>query len=200
MAEPEEFSKKKSLKQRFVKITDGPLGYVIYAILGIVIAFLLNQSLAVALSTDLPVVAVVSGSMVHDSSTPIVYYQWLEANLNYSQSYINSWPVKNGFNIGDLPIIEGSKNYSVGDVVVYSVPGQAVPIIHRIIKINDDGSYVTKGDHNDRPITFSGSPYSEYSIEPSWVHGKVIFIIPKLGYFKVIATDIWTTITTGGRS
>jgi signal peptidase len=198
MAEREEkFEKneKKGVKQKFNKITEGPFGYVIYAILGIVIAFLLNQALAFALDTDLPVVAVVSGSMVHDSSTETVYYKWLQDNMGYNRSYIDSWPVKDGFNIGDLPIIEGTKSYSVGDVVVYTVPGQKVPIIHRIIKMNSDNSFQTKGDHNDRSIAFQGG-YSEFSIQPTWVHGKVIFIVPKLGYFKVILTDI----LSGGRA
>jgi signal peptidase I len=191
-----EKNEKKSLKKKFDKLTEGPFGYVVYAFLGVVIAFLLNQALAFALETDLPVVAVVSGSMVHDSSTAIVHYKWLQDNLGYNRSYVDSWPVKDGFLIGDLPIIAGAKNYSVGDVIVYSVPGQQVPIIHRIIKINSDGSFTTKGDHNDRSIQFPGTPYSEYSIQPSWVHGKVIFIIPKLGYFKVILTSI----LSGGRA
>jgi signal peptidase I len=192
----EKFEKnEKSLKQKFNRLTEGPFGYVVYAFLGVVIAFLLNQALAFALDTDLPVVAVVSGSMVHDSSTAIVHYKWLQDNLGYNKSYVDSWSVKDGFNIGDLPIIEGAKSYSVGDVIVYTVPGQKVPIIHRIIKINSDASFTTKGDHNDRSIQFAGTPYSEYSIQPSWVHGKVIFIIPKLGYFKVVLTDI----LSGGR-
>lgn len=194
-----EKNENKSLKQKFDKLTEGNFGYVIYAALGILIAFILNQTLAYALNTDLPVVAVVSGSMIHDSSTPIVFYKWLEDNMGYNKTYIDSWPIQNGFNIGDLPIIESAKNYSVGEVVVYSVPNQQVPIIHRIIKINNDGSYQTKGDHNDAQIVFPGG-YSEYSVKPSWVHGKVIFIIPKLGYFKVILTDIWLQITTGGRA
>jgi len=195
----EKFEKRKTWKQRFDSATQGNFGYVVYALLGVFIAFMLNQGMGIALHTDLPVVAVVSGSMVHDSSTPTVFYKWLEDNLGYNKTYIDSWPVQDGFLIGDLPIIEGAKNYSVGDVVVYSIPGQSVPIIHRIIKINSDSTYTTKGDHNDRSIVFGGG-YSEYAIKPSWVHGKVIFIIPKLGYFKVILTDIWMQIVTGGRS
>jgi len=173
-----------TLKQKFDKMTDGPLGYVIYAALGIMIAFLLNQGLAYALDTDLPVVAVISSSMTHDNTTPIVFYQWLENNMGYNESYINSWPVHNGFVIGDLPIIQGEPKYNVGDVIVYSIPDQKVPIIHRIIKINPDGTYMTKGDHNPTLLPFEGV------VMPQQIHGKVIFIIPKLGYFKVIMTQI----------
>lgn len=174
----------RKIKRKFEEITDGPLGYVVYALLGIFIAYMVNISLAFALSTDLPVVAVVSDSMTHDINTEINYYQWLEKNIGYNRSYIGSWPVEDGFLRGDLPIIQGDVNYTVGDVVVYSIPEGNVPIIHRIIKINPDGTYMTKGDHNSGLLGF------EYKVKTSQVHGKVIFIIPKLGYFKVIITDI----------
>jgi hypothetical protein len=204
MAEPEAFKKnlKKSYrgyKKYWGKLTEGWVGYVVYAVLGIFIAFLLNQALAFALSTDLPVVAVVSSSMQHDISTEANHYQWLEKNMDYNRSYVNSWPVKDGFLVGDLPIVQGSASiigffvspsvngkpdYRVGDVIVYSVPNQNVPIIHRIIKINSDGSYMTKGDHNPQLLPF------EYAVKPEQIHGRVIFIIPKLGYFKVIVTRL----------
>jgi len=165
-------------------MTSGPFGYFIYAIAGILIAFLLNQALAYALSTDLPVVAVVSGSMTHDSTTEKVYYQWLKDNLDYNRSYVDSWPTKDGFLIGDLPIVAGSNDYKIGDVVVYSVPGQTVPIVHRIISVNQDGTFRTKGDHNGNLLPF------EFSVREEQIHGKVIFIIPKLGYFKVALTRL----------
>jgi signal peptidase I len=191
MAEHEEkFKEKRTIKQKFDKLTEGWFGYVVYAAIGIVIAFLVNQTLAYGLSTDLPVVAVVSGSMVHDSTTQVNHYQWLENNMGYEKSYIDSWPIKDGFLVGDLPIIQGSdenQNYKVGDVIVYSIPGQSIPIIHRVIKINSDGSYMTKGDHNPTLLPF------ESSVKPEQVHGKVIFIIPKLGYFKVAVSKL-----TGG--
>jgi len=190
MAGHEEEFKEKSIKQKFDKLTEGWFGYVVYAVLGIIIAFLVNQTLAYGLSTDLPVVAVVSSSMEHDSSTAVNHYQWLEKNMGYTKEQIDSWPIKDGFLVGDLPIIQGAngnQNYKIGDVIVYSIPGQSVPIIHRVIKINSDGSYMTKGDHNPTLLPF------ETSVKPEQVHGKVIFIIPKLGYFKVIVSKL-----TGG--
>ena len=172
------------LKKTWNRLTDGPIGYIIYAVLGILIAFLVNQGLALALDTDLPVVAVVSNSMTHDSTIPQVHYKWLQENMNYTKSYVDSWPVKDGFLIGDLPIIAGSEKYNVGDVIVYSIKDQSVPIIHRIVKINSDGSFMTKGDHNSGLLSF------EQNVKSSQVHGKVIFIVPKLGYFKVAVSKI----------
>jgi hypothetical protein len=177
----------RKLKKDFDRITEGPIGYLVYAALGILIAFLVNASLAFALSTDLPVVAVMSDSMTHDNTVEVTHYQWLEKNMGYGRNYIDSWPIKDGFLRGDLPIIQGVSDYKVGDVVVYSPPGGGIPIIHRIIKINSDGTYTTKGDHNLRDDVGGIVPKP---ISKEQIHGKVIFIIPKLGYFKVILTDI----------
>ncbi|MEM5766547.1 MAG: signal peptidase I [Candidatus Aenigmatarchaeota archaeon] len=154
--------------------------YLSYILGGAIAALLFKTALGLVLATDYPVVSVLTSSMLHDKSTEINHYKWLEENLGYNRSYIESWPIKDGFDVGDLPIVQGSDNYRVGDVVVYEVPGQKIPVIHRIIKINPDGSYMIKGDHNSGLLPF------EYSVKKEQIKGKVIFIIPKLGYFKVI--------------
>lgn len=166
-----------------MKELKGWKGVVVYAILGIIIALLSNQTLGFVLSTDMPVVAVVSSSMQHDNEE-VTHYKWLEDNLGYNRSYIDSWSVPNGFNVGDMPVIQGSSEYGVGDVIVYSRPGQSVPIIHRIIKINLDRTYQTKGDNNTGQMDY------ELSVGKEQIHGKAIFIIPKLGYFKVIVSKV----------
>lgn len=164
------------------RLTEGWIGSVFYIFLGVGLALVAKQMLAFGLSTDMPVVAVVSQSMQHDRAQQ-TYYGWLENNLGYGQDYIKSWPVPTGFFVGDMPIVQGAGEYNVGDVIVYSVPGQSYPIIHRIIKMNDDGTYQTKGDNNLQQL-----PY-EFHISGEQIHGRVIFIIPKLGYFKVILTN-----------
>ncbi len=140
--------------------------------------------LSTFLSSNTPVVAVVSDSMKH-TNPEVTHYGWLETNLGYNRTYVKSWPVSKGFSTGDMPVIRGSENYKVGDVIVYSVEGIGAPIIHRIIKINEDGSYQTKGDNNDGQL-----PY-EKSVAAGQIKGKVIFIIPKIGYFKVLINRIF---------
>jgi signal peptidase I len=179
-------------------LTEGWMGNIFYSALGILCAVIFYfVILRFALGTDLPMVAVVSNSMKHQSTLDTTHYQWLETNLNYNRSYIDSWPIGSGFSIGDMPVIRGEKEYKVGDVIVYDTlcppcPGynvcQNAPTIHRIIKINQDGTYQTKGDNNNGQICY------EYSVSKSQVHGKVIFIIPKLGYFKVIVNKIFSLL------
>lgn len=163
-------------------LTDTWWGNALLGILFAVIFYFII--LRTVLGTDLPMVAVVSDSMKHDISINADHYQWLEENLGYNESYVNSWPVNGGFSKGDMPIIRGVNEYEIGEVIVYAVPGSRAPIIHRIIKINEDGSYQTKGDNNNGQWNY------ELSVDDEQIHGKVIFIIPKLGYFKVALNNI----------
>mgnify|MGYP001773706276 CR=1 FL=1 len=192
------------VKELWDKLTQGWFGYVFYALLGVFLAYLFqNVILAKILGTSMPVVAVYSGSMDHG-----IYFGSLPCKgnaANYVENFDNWWelckdfyeeigitkeqfmsfPFKDGFKRGDMPIIKGSENYKVGDIIVYSVPTEKAPIIHRIVKINPDNTYQTKGDHNP------GQNIYEYSVRKEQIYGKVIFIIPKLGYFKVLISDIF---------
>ena len=144
------------LKTNFGETTET----LIYIFLGIFLAFGINLVLGQALSTGMPVVAVESNSMIP------TFYQ------------------------GDILIIQGVRNpedYSnflkVDDIIVFSVEGRDIPIVHRITEINPDGSFQTQGD------ACSGQHSFEKRIEPSQIHGKVIMIIPYLGWVKIGATQ-----------
>ncbi|HDH91360.1 MAG TPA: signal peptidase I [Candidatus Aenigmarchaeota archaeon] len=176
--------RKSQLKRIWKRLNEGWVGNIFYAVLGLLLAFFFyNVVLSYALNTPTPVVAVVSSSMQHDNPE-VTHYKWLQEHFNYTREFIDSWPFPNGFSVGDMPVIKGSKDYKVGDIIVYRVPGQPAPIIHRIVKINEDGTFQTKGDNNPTQL-----PY-EYRVERSQIYGKVIFIIPKLGYVKVALTRI----------
>ncbi len=155
-----------------------------YIILGVVVAYLLNFGLGRALRTDMPVVAVVSDSMTHDELTQANHYNYLENNLGFTKEQIDSWPIKNGFLKGDILVVKGTKTLNVGDVIVYDIYGQNVPIVHRIIRI-DENYIITKGDHN--PI------YDPW--QPTKIHGKVIGVIPFLGWPKLILVEVMGVIS-----
>lgn len=83
--------------------------------------------------------------------------------------------------VGDLLIISESKNYEVGDVVVYQDGKMAVT--HRIVSISGN-EVITRGDVNnteDEPITLEQ------------IKGEVVLAIPYVGYVvNVIKTPIGT--------
>jgi len=138
-----------------------------YVLLGVVLAFLINQGMAFALSTDMPIVAVESNSMV-----PTFYR-------------------------GDILVLQGTQpqDLNIGDIIVFSprsaqtnidpLTGQSTsfPIVHRITKVNPDRSFQTQGDANP------GQLYFEKHIEPSQIHGKSVLIIPYLGWVKIGITE-----------
>lgn len=128
---------------------------IFYVIIGVLLAFGVNHGLAFALSTDMPIVAVESNSMV-----PTFYK-------------------------GDILILQGvpADQLDVGDIIVFSPPKQDIPVVHRIIDVNPDGTFQTKGDANPDQIWY------EKSIKSSQVHGKEIFIIPFLGWIKIITME-----------
>lgn len=88
-------------------------------------------------------------------------------------------------NINDAIVVKRENNdkYGVGDVITFKSEDnnyEGYPITHRIIQKEEldekQSSYITKGDNNviadpDRVST-------------SDIYGKVMFVIPKLGYFK----------------
>jgi len=149
----------KQHKKRWID-TEGTTGTLIYIFLGVFLAFGINIVLGQALSTDMPVVAVESNSMIP------TFYQ------------------------GDILIIQGvsdPKNYAgfleTGDIIVFSAEGRDVPIVHRIKEINADGSFQTQGD------ACTGQHPFEKQINPEQIHGKVVMIIPYLGWVKIGVTE-----------
>ena len=136
---------------------EGNTGTIFYVIIGILLAFGINQGLALALSTEIPVVAVESNSMVP------TFYQ------------------------GDILIIQGVKDpkdyidfLKVGDVIVFQPESRQVPIVHRLLRVNADGTFQTLGDaNNGNQLPF------ETHITPEQIKGKMILIIPYLGWIKI---------------
>lgn len=157
----------------------------------IVIYFIVYPGLGLILSTSLPVVAVVSGSMEHHGYS---FNDWWNMEKEYyvvrsiNKENFEDFRFKNGFNKGDIMVLYGSepKNIKVGDVIVYRSLSNTNPIIHRVIAIeNKTGvySFTTKGDANSS----ADAPVAEDQIKNT---GKAIIRIPYLGWVKIIFTDI----------
>jgi signal peptidase len=164
-----------------------------YIALGIVFAILLNKGLGLILDTELPIVAVMTGSMVHDATTHYRHYQFLGENFGYTEEEINSWPIKNGFRPGDVLIIKGipEEELEVGDVIVFTYEGQPVPIIHRIVTIDENGYPYTKGDHNPTLDPDCNLYEGETRCwERTSIKGKAVLWIPFLGIPKLILHNV----------
>jgi signal peptidase I len=86
-----------------------------------------------------------------------------------------------------------TEDIKVGDIIVFYNPYRNIPVVHRVIKIEKRGSvtyFYTKGDNN---LT---NPHSDQvsgiapPIPEELVKGRVVKVIPKLGWFRVLVTEL----------
>jgi signal peptidase len=86
---------------------------------------------------------------------------------------------------GDLVFIVSPENLKIKDIIIYEPMPNCFEtqktIIHRIIGFADDGKFIIKGDHNPIP--------DRCTVDKSQVRGKVIFVIPILGYPRTFVYD-----------
>ena len=79
-----------------------------------------------------------------------------------------------------------------GDIVVYWSETQGIPVIHRAVaKIHaKDGLFVlTKGDSELNSFVDQDTMLSRSAVRVSELHGRTIFMIPLIGYVKLILLD-----------
>ncbi len=174
----------------FLSKEDSLLSWTINLVLAfLLVKFIIYPLLGLLLNTSFPVVAVVSSSMEHNSN----FDAWWEQNKEYyeniditKQEFIN-YQFHNGFNKGDIMVLYGSKDYEIGDIMVYSTTTHNYPIIHRLI---DKNPYITKGDNNRKE--------DPNSVSKKQIQGKAVVKIPLLGWIKIWFTDLIMALT-GGR-
>ena len=162
----------------------------------VLIKFIVYPGLGLVLGTSYPVVAVVSESMEHNGNFDA---WWGNAGTWYANNKINkedfeNFPLKNGFDKGDIMILRGKppQDIKVGDVVVFW-SAKRDPIIHRVVKkwYNNTYYFQTKGDnYKTNPFSIKSSFLDETSVSEQQVAGNAVFRIPLLGYIKIWFVDI----------
>ena len=174
---------------KFVWHDDSLLSWIVNIILAfILVKFIIYPGLGLIFNTNLPVVAVVSQSMEHNSNFDQFWEKrgiWYERN-DIAKAEFESYPLKNGFNKGDIIFLYGTDKIRKGDVIVFKGNSNN-PIIHRIVKIKEN-VYQTKGDNN----ADSYEQLAETNINPKNVLGKAFLRIPYLGWIKIWFTDLIT--------
>ena len=180
----------KELKKfwQFMWHGDSVYSYVVFFIFAIVVLNIAYPIVISFLSVTVginDVVAVISGSMVHDATINDTHYAYLE-NLGMSFEQVNAFPYNNGLNPGDLMLVWKTEpeEIGLGDIIVFRRDDYL--IIHRVIQITVEGEeyyYTTKGDHN------LGSMPSEVNISYDLVKGVARFRVPFLGIPKMLLTN-----------
>ena len=115
--------------------------------------------------------------------------------LGFTPTVIASGSMQPTLNVGDIAITvkTPAKAIKIGDIIQFYRASGEPPTIHRVIDKYRSGGltwFITKGDANNAP----DDPINEHQ-----VIGKVILIIPKLGwvsiYLKEFAANAYTFIT-----
>lgn len=168
----------------------------------LIIKFLVYPVLGSMLGTGFPIVAVVSGSMEHQLEPLEGKYEicgsifneserlnfdrfwnlcgpWYQ-NRNITKKQFEKFKLSNGFNKGDIIVLQNKKDINVGDTIVFW-SNYKNPIIHRVVEIKEN-KYNTKGDHNYREDGF---------VHDDKVLGKALFKIPLLGWIKIWFVNIF---------
>lgn len=162
----------------------------------ILIKFIVYPALGLVLQTSHPVVAVVSESMEHNGKFG---GWWDKSNKWYADNGIKKddfrkFPLKNGFNRGDIMALKGKKaeNIAIGDVVVFW-SAKKDPIIHRVVKKwKENGTYYfqTKGDnYRTNPMPIKNAFLDETKVSEEQIIGNAVLRIPFLGYIKIIFVE-----------
>ena len=106
-------------------------------------------------------------------------------DLNINLAEFENFPLKKGFNKGDIIFIVRAKpeKLKIGDIIIFN-SNQKNPIIHRIVRISqEDGQYIfsTIGDNN------AGQLNVETQITEEQLVGKAVFnIFPAIGWAKLV--------------
>lgn len=158
----------------------------------VLIKFIVYPGLGFLLGTSHPVVAVVSESMEHNAN----FDGWWEnsnrwyAKNNIKKEDFSKFPLKNGFDRGDIMVLKGKKadDIKVGDIVVFW-SAKRDPIIHRVVKKWQAGSiyyFQTKGDnYKTNPASIKSAFLDETNVSEKQIVGNAVFRIPLLGYIKI---------------
>lgn len=99
------------------------------------------------------------------------------------------------FHLGDAIIVRSLDDPRPGDVVVFRIPddqpGHGSYVVHRILKVRDDGTFMTKGDNRDLPDPFS---FTDEDIV-----GRPMWTLPKVGrLIMVFANPLFIGVAIGG--
>ena len=165
----------------------------------VLIKFIVYPGLGLILHTSHPVVAVVSESMEHNGNFD---YWWQKSSSWYANNSISKedferFPLKNGFDKGDIMVLKGKKaaDIEIGNVVVFW-SAKKNPIIHRIVKKRQDNGiyyFQTKGDnYKTNPVSIKNIFLDETRISEEQIVGNAVLRIPLLGYIKIWFVELFT--------
>ncbi len=118
----------------------------------------------------------------YDNQMPTVF--------GYSMASVGSGSMEPTINTGDVIVTKRSETYEVDDIITFYDESFSQYITHRIIGLNEDGSFITQGDREGQAVD-TNPVYKESII------GKVIKVYPKDGFIAFSSSSIGTIVIVG---
>lgn len=157
----------------------------------IIIKFIFFPVLSFITGASMPLVIVESCSMHHSRSLAEILNDGIYDQFGIGSENTSSFSFKNGLEKGDIIIVVSAKEAKVGNVIIFQ-GGQKNPIIHRIVRIDENDLITTKGDNNN------GLLPAEQGIKRENVIGKAVFRVPYLGWLKLIFYEPFRSASSRG--
>ena len=95
--------------------------------------------------------------------------------FGYSSLMVATGSMSGTIEEGDLIIIKNTGDYKVGEIVTFFQDGDTIPTTHRIIGVDDEGLWITRGDANNSK--------DSRSISSDEIIGEWVMTIPYVGTF-----------------
>ena len=164
------------------------------------IKFIFFPLLNLVTGTTLPLAIVESCSMYHQGNILSDFSSWFDRHaakysaLDIAKTEFQSFILKKGFSKGDILFIVGANpdKLKVGDIILFNSGSSNTPVIHRIVKIeeqNGERIFSTIGDNNNQMLTPENNPgrVDERTITEEQLVGRAVFrLAPGLGWVKLI--------------
>lgn len=164
------------------------------------IKFIFFPVLGFVTGTSLPLAIVESCSMYHNGNIFSNFDLWIENHnekysaFNITKENFQKFSMKKGFDKGDILFIirANPKTLKVGDIILFNSGTRETPVIHRIIKIEEENNekiFTTIGDNNARMLAPDNNPagVDERKIKSEQLVGKASFrLVPWFGWIKLI--------------
>jgi signal peptidase I len=166
---------------------------VFIIVIFILIRFVFFPGLALITGSSLPLAIVESCSMYHEDG----FDEWWDSHNGWyedngiSKEDFESFPLRNGFNKGDVFLILGTskEKLEIGDTIIFQ-SSSGKPIIHRVVDLN---LLATKGDNNKKQFNLDQSEeinpgrIDETDISEEQIIGRATVVrIPLIGWAKLI--------------
>ena len=159
----------------------------------VMVKFVFFPALYLVTGTKLPLVVVESCSMYHPGNLVTDFDDWWTTHesryqvYNISKEEFEAHALKNGFNKGDIILSLGVNpdDLEKGDIIIFNA-GQNHPIIHRVIKINDQKTFETWVDNNNGQLPV------EKSISNDKIISRAVFKVPYIGWIKLLPVNLLT--------